>query len=348
MDERIIDVQCDINIKKNCAIKLDGVYCDGFHEHGSIGVFSHFHDDHIRAVHSCIQSYDRVITHPITFEAIDALKPGLRHRQQWLPQDYDTAYKIADITVRLLRANHIPGSSQVHVESGDKLLLYSGDFNYPDVQIRHADHLVIDSTHGDPWADGQHDRKSVMNRLFEHVMDNIDSKKHIVIQVTTGTLQEIVQHFEVTYGRKMPDDITFVMDKQQKHVLDKIYRDNTTDFRNIVDYGSLDFWNIIENNKKCVIFVAKTVLDDEIRDFYKIMIDRYIFSKDSTAMVSFEGGYRFNLASHASINGIYEYIEAVNPKYVITDNSRGKCGKKLAKLIEQKFPKIKTEYRPNY
>ncbi len=296
----------------------------------------------------CISTYDTLITHKLTFEGINALQPGMRLREQWVTLDYDTAYVFAEGTIRLLKANHIPGSSQVYVESNGKSLLYSGDFSYPDVQIRQADYLVIDSTHGDPWMDSNTDRKSVQNRMFEYIKENIELYKQIVIQVPTGTLQEIVKHLEIGYGRKMPDDIYFVMDKKQENILHSIYESVKKEFRKIVEYQSSEFWNNVRNNKKCLIFTTQlNILDEELREFHKIIIDRYRLTKEQPTIIPINHGCRFNLAAHASINGIYEYIASVNPKYVITDNSRSGYAKQLAKLIEQKFPHIKTDYKPH-
>ncbi len=348
MEERVIDVECNENQQKNCAIKLDTVFCDGYRQGRDIGVFSHFHEDHIHAIHDCIGTYNVLITHPITFEGINALKPGMKYRQQWATQDYDSKYVFGNGGIRLLKANHIPGSSQVHVESGDKTLLYSGDFSYPDIQIRQADYLVLDSTHGDPWIDGETDRRSVKNRMFEYVAENMDIHIRIAVLASSGTLQEIVQYFEVGYGKKLADDIIFIMDKRQEDVLRKIYKHESIEFRNMIEYDSPDYWNIISNNKKCILFLSKKIIDDDISNFHKILIDRYRFSKEQSPIIPFDGGCRFNLAAHTSIKGIYEYIEQINPKYVVTDYSRTEYAKKLAKLIEQKFPKIKTEYRPPY
>lgn len=96
------------------------------------------------------------------------------------------------------------------------------------------------------------------------------------------------------------------------------------------------------------MFLSNMVLDDEVYHCHKIMVDRFRFTKKEPPIIPFEGGCRFNLAAHTSIRGIYDYIEAVNPKYVITDNSRSQYAKQLAKMIEQKFPNIRTEYRPPY
>lgn len=349
MDDHIIDVICDNGLAKNCAVKLDCITCDGYKDGMLIGAFSHFHDDHIRSIPSCISSYNVLVIHPITFEGINALHPGMRYREQWLTQDYDSAYRFEGGTIRLLKANHIPGSSQVFVESNGETMLYSGDFSYPDVQIRQADHLVIDSSHGDPWHDGKTDRHSVKNRMFEYVEEHLELHPQMVIQAPTGTLQEIVRHFEVRYGKRMSDDIAFVMEKKQNAVLRNIYRVENGEFRDIVEYETAEYWNLINGNRRCVIFSTNLdILDEHLRTFHKIIIDRFRFTKSNAPIIPFEGGCRFNLAAHTSIDGIYQYIESVNPKYVVTDYSRSQYAKQLAKLVEQKFPNIKTEYRPHY
>lgn len=348
MNDRVVDVIC-ADTKTNCTIMLGRVSCDGYKRDTLIGAFSHFHSDHIRKIQTCISDYDVLIAHPITFEAIDALYPGMKYREQWVPQNYDTEYRFPGGTVRLLKANHIPGSAQVYVESDGTTMLYSGDFKYPDMQIRHADYLVIDSTHGNPWFDGQTDRKSVKNRLFEHIEENIEHNPHIVITVSSGTLQEIIRHFEVGYGRKMRSDIEFIMDDKQYRVLCNLYRAEKSEFRATMQYDSPEFWRLVHNNKKCLIFThPSNILDEELQNVHHIMVDTYKFDKDEPPIHKVSNMWRFNLGAHASITEIYQYVEAVKPKYVITDNSRGKCGRILSKLIMQRFPNIRAEYRPSY
>lgn len=346
MEERLIDVKCNKKAKTNCAVKLGAVFCDGYWEQQRIGAFSHFHSDHIRAIEDCIAEYDHMITHPITFQGLCALRPGLRLREQWVPQDYDTAFRFSGGSVRLLKANHIPGSSQIHVEYGGHTLLYSGDFSYPDVQTRHADYLVIDATHGDPWYDGKTDRQSVKNRMFEYINDTLETNRHIVVRTSTGTLQELIRHFETCCGRRFADDIAFAMDRKQEQVLRGIYREESSEFRPIVSYDTPEFGGLLRANKKCVIFSTHTILDDEFRNFYRIEVDAYRFEKGVSSIIPFEGGCRFNLAAHASIDHIYQYIEEIDPKHIVTDGSRSTYARQLAKLIEQKFPRIKAESRP--
>lgn len=350
MNESIIDIECNGHQTKNCPIRLDCVFCDGYRENKSIGVFSHFHEDHIGAINDCIGSYDVLITHPITFEGIVALKPGVRLREQWVTQNYGVRYQINDGFVELLKANHIPGSSQIYVESGSNTLLYSGDFNFPNVQIRHADYLVLDATHGDPWYDGRTDRKSVKNRMYEDVHEKLESNKSVLIQTSSGTLQELVRHFEITYGKKLPDDVYFVMDEKQEKVLKHIYGDEKNEFRPAVYYDSREFWALIRSNKKCLMFSTSLILPDDLNSFYKIISDKFRFTREQAPIIPSSDGKtcRYNLASHASIEDIYKYVEQVDPKFIVTDLSRSEYAKTLAKLLGQRFPNIKAAYRPSH
>lgn len=352
MDESIVDIVCDQNHKRNCAIMLDHVSCDGYRDNKKIGVFSHFHEDHISAITDCIGSYEVLLTHNTTFDAIVALKPGMRHREQWNPQQYGTEYRGHGIKIQLLKANHIPGSSQVYVENDHTSMLYSGDFNFPNMQIKNADYLVLDATHGDPSYDGKTDKRSVMNRLLDDVKEKTSQGKSIVIRTSGGTLQEIVKHFETSHVDKIPDNVAFVMNDKQKDILYSIYPSDTKNFRdNIIEYKSREFWRLLRENKACVIFTTSLILDDDLKKFYQIIIDQYRFENERGPIIPFGDesgtGCRYNLAAHASIENIYSYVEAVNPKHVITDYSRSKYAPRLAKLIEQKFPNIRATYRPH-
>ena len=349
MSEEIIKVHCNDGQKSNCPIKLGQIYCDGFkgpndlksqndfeEYSGRIGVFSHFHEDHIGAVRQCLGTYDTLIVHPITFKAISAIIPGSQFYEQWVPTDYDTKYPSKAGDIRLLKSNHIPGSSQIHVETNDATLLYSGDFNFPEMQIRKAEHLVLDATHGDPWHDGKTDRQSVKNRMFEDVKEKIESNKPVIIRTSAGTLQELIKHFEINPSEgQLSHDIPFVTTKKQKSILLKIYNNEKNDFRDIIEYDSPEFWGL-----------PNEIIDESLQNYYTIIVDKYRFSNENAAIIPFDGGCRYNLASHASIQNILDYVGEVSPKEVITDNSRSGYAPMLAKQIKLKYPKINAHSSP--
>jgi hypothetical protein len=334
------------NCTKNCPVKLGQVYCDGFFKDGSIGVFTHFHQDHIGAIKNCIGQYDKLLVHPITFAAIVAMDKGMELREQWKPQNYSVELPTKAGKITLLDANHIPGSCQVHVETDDYSMLYSGDFNFPDMQIKQADYLVLDATHGSMDYDAKSDRKSVMNRLFEDVKEKVDSNRPVVIIVPAGTLQEIIKNFELGHSEHISHDIPFVADKKQISVLNNIYQAEKSEFRNLIEFDGRDFWKLQRNNNRMVIFLTSfNEVPEELNNYYRIIIDRYRFTETQSAIRESSDGKtcRYNLESHATIENIYSYVEEVKPKVVITDSSRSSYASTLAKLIKQKFDgKIKT------
>ena len=82
-----------------------------------------------------------------------------------------------------------------------------------------------------------------------------------------------------------------------------------------------------------------------MRSYYQIIVGKYRFSETEPAIreMSNGKGCRYNLESHATIENIYSYVEAVKPKVVITDSTRSDYASTLAKLIKQKFDgKINT------
>jgi len=273
---------------------------------------------------------------------------GYKHREQWVTQDYETKFASHVGDIRLLKANHIPGSAQIHVERNGVSMLYSGDFNYPEIQIRKADYLVLDSTHGDPIYDGKTDRKSVKNRMFEDIKEKMDSYKPVIVQAYSGTLQEIIKHFEISYdGSKLSYDIPFVTTKQQKEILLKIYTNEKDEFRDLIEYEQHEFWKLVRNNKRCVIFLPyNTIIDSSLQNYFKVYVDRYRFASEEPSIVEMSGGRRYNLAAHASIENIISYIKEIQPKTIVTDLSRSGYASRLAKIINQNYPKITCYSRP--
>ena len=109
-------------------------------------------------------------------------------------------------------------------------------------------------------------------------------------------------------------------------------------FRDIVEYDSLEFWRLHRNNKRCVIFLTNEIIDESLQNYYTIIVDKYRFVNDNPAIIPFDGGCRYNLASHASIQNILDYVGDIEPKEVITDNSRSSLCVYAGKTNSTKIP----------
>ena len=337
----LIDVCCGER-SRHCPIKLHEVYCDGYFKQMKVGAISHFHSDHIGAIEDCLRQYDEIITHKTTLKALGGIDSGWPRCENWVPLEYGDTHPTNSSEISLLKANHIPGSAQVHVVTDGKSLLYSGDFSYPHCTIRQADYLVLDATHGDPSVDGKTDRKSVLSRMYEDVKEKLDDKKTVVIYSDTGTIQEIIRHFEIGYDgneAKLSHDIEFVAKENQIKILEAIYNKEKDEFRKILKYGERDFWRILRNNEPCVIFLVDRIRIEDLTNYYTIFTGRYQFRQSDPPIIYHDdtNSCHYNLASHASIDNVLKYVADVKPKVVVTDGSRSDQASTLARQIELKF-----------
>ena len=93
------------------------------------------------------------------------------------------------------------GSSQVFLQTHDKLkIAYSGDISPLDTPQK-CDILVIDSTHGDPRFDKIIDGKSLERRLVDIVIDAIDNGKPVCVHAHRGRLQHIMHLLWVYFSK---------------------------------------------------------------------------------------------------------------------------------------------------
>jgi len=107
---------------------------------------SHAHSDHIGAHAEMI----------LTRETSALLKARLPRRRIERVLAWDQTHPVAEAAVRLLPAGHITGSAQIHVESAEGSLLYTGDFKLRSSRSaepcrwRQADTLIMETTFATP------------------------------------------------------------------------------------------------------------------------------------------------------------------------------------------------------
>lgn len=112
----------------------------------SLAFVSHAHSDHIG-------SHAEVI---LTRETCALLRARLHGKRTEHVLRFDQPHALGTATVQLLPAGHITGSAQIHVESQDGSLLYTGDFKLRPSRSAepcrwlHADTLVMETTFGIP------------------------------------------------------------------------------------------------------------------------------------------------------------------------------------------------------
>jgi DNA ligase-1 len=107
---------------------------------------SHAHSDHIAP-------HEEIIVSERTARLMQARMPGERNEHVLA---FGERRAIRDVDVMLLPAGHIFGSAQIHVQSDEGSLLYTGDFKLrhgrsaEPAEWAHADTLIMETTFGLP------------------------------------------------------------------------------------------------------------------------------------------------------------------------------------------------------
>lgn len=187
-------------------------------------VMTHGHLDHSGAIPIFhIQDEKPVYGTQLTFELAQLLISDFIHLSGYylpyeyielrsmmrscVPMDYHEKRTIGDIQLQLLDAGHLPGSAQALIETDDKKLLYTSDYNTVNTRLlAGADQnygpintIIIEST----YADEDHpDRAALEKEFVEKVTDVVENGGTVLVPAFgVGRSQEIAcvlaaYHFE--------------------------------------------------------------------------------------------------------------------------------------------------------
>ena len=121
--------------------------------------------------------------------------------------DYRTPKTVGDINFQLLDAGHIPGSAQALIETQNKRVLFTGDFNSLETRLLSAadmdygelDAVIMEST----YADADHpERKTLEKEFVDDVVEVLENGGTVLVPAfSVGRSQEIAciltaHHFE--------------------------------------------------------------------------------------------------------------------------------------------------------
>ncbi len=326
-----------ININKDWAygsIELgENVVCDGLvKDRSDLVVYSHAHEDHVN--NSLIaQAYAKdknVVMSEITRDLCSSYMT--------VNLDYDFNLKVVpngesihfdNVSIKLLEAKHILGSSQIEVH--DKKygkIGYSGDFGEHVYETIDADFLVLDSTYSGDFQN----RKWTMEYALECLIDDIQSnlgKQDINLIADSGLLQFILHHLNI--WNEFPEVISGKKEKGWSNVYSKHQYNQPKKF---AIKGS-DEERALKLTNATVITVGhnRSILNEIPKGLTYIVKNIGIENEEPINQIN-ENLKRVGLTSHATGTSVIDYVDKVNPSYVITDSSRSSNNaKKLAELI---------------
>lgn len=214
-----------------------------------IVVISHGHLDHCGVVPNLMDLEPTVLATPPTkrltkllaedtmeiAESSFSLAPfdpvdisNLMHRTKEL--EYLDAFERDNHTITLFDAGHIPGSSLVLVEDGEKSLLYTGDIKNSDTRLLRgskihypeATALMLESTY---FGKDHQDRAALERKFIESIRHTLDVGGNVIIpSFAIGRTQEILlilkEHGIRTYVDGMGTEVTDLFLKEPEFLRD--------------------------------------------------------------------------------------------------------------------------------
>ena len=348
--------------EENLPIQLGhSIVADGYIKDKSNGVFSHFHSDHmkIKDIESAT-SYDKILFNKFTYKVATALKPTLQQRMNIKPMEYGQQHttKFGEV-ITLYDADHILGSSQIHVSVDNRKILYSGDFVFPSADTPKCDILVLDASHGLPQYNTPTEKDSVLRTTLKEIKTHLETQS-IVISANRGSLQELMNYLDAGNDEDhISGDIPFLAKKDNIIIKNALYGTESQVERQFMDYDTPEAYQIRKYGTPCIIFINELKsVEPEEQTMYWIYVDRYNFSNDANISEHTSGHFfetngewkkddngnelhkdilRINLSGHTTYDGLLDYVGNNEPQIILVDSSRGKNSVKLASDLTKIF-----------
>ena len=279
----------------------------------NVNFVSHAHTDHM----SGLRKNSKAIASQITKELIESrsnIKVDLTEEPECM---------------ELLDAGHILGSKQLYVRNDlhGYSVVYSGDYQMDEpliaekIQVKEADVLIMDSTYPDPDIVFE-DKNEVITAIQHYAKMKLERGIVLFGSPVIGRAQELIKILNET-------GITPVVDENICNA-NKVYqRHNVSLSYLMADFDAKD----IRTRDNFVAITSQANLDP-LREKLAAACRRNVFTAVATGLskvFSFGTDVQFELSDHADFSQAIDYINACNPKLILTmGRSSGKFAKNLA------------------
>ena len=281
-----------------------------------LSCYSHIHLDHMTGFHDSLQDSDLVLVTKATRDLLIRWKgPWLRRKRNLVGVDFHHAIEFRGDKITLLPSGHMLGSAQVLVESDGLKALYSGDFNMPGAAtIDSVDVLILDPTHGDPESRLHPHAERQLDYLEMLVSERLRERMPVLVRAPNGKLQYLMRHLR----NRLSGDTMFVSDTDGIALADT-YSSFAMPCGSVVNEDSQTFYALASDAG--TPYVRFSGMQAPVPPFESDKIrtirvgTRPDYSNPDT------DNYQISLSDHADYDGIMRYVNALNPRLVIVDNS---------------------------
>ncbi len=221
--------------------------------------------------------------------------------------------------VRLLDSGHMLGSKQIRIEGDGETLTYTGDFmvqrslSCSPIQMLESDTLIMDSTYCSPEISFDN-RSEVEASLQKWTSRKLDSGIVLFGVHAAGKAQEIVKALNGA-------GITPAVSKKVS-AINRVYNDSGANLNYVSAYeeGS-DYEAVVRGN---FVGVVESHRLDDLAAMLSKANGKRVYRAVATGFAKifrFNTDVQFPLSDHADFSQSVYYIEASNPKRVLTYGS---------------------------
>lgn len=312
---QLVKLLSKLNITDNGAILIGkNISCDGYDINRSIGIVSHFHGDHIQEFEKSIGTYEKIYVTPETKEILIAIKGNwLDYRKNLIATPYSRQVIRDEENITLYPAQHVLGSSQVHVELEDTDILYSGDIGGnacpPETEI-----LIIEAAYGAPSLKRTYTKEEAVQQFTSKVKEGL-SVGPTCILANRGTLQEAMN---ILYSSDV--DVPFLFHKNVIRI-SEIYKKNGIEIGEYLELGKEEAEEIMRTSQPHIAFYPLGSHIYSPEQYVKISLCGWDTTTPILTKIA-NKEYMIGLFNHCDFQELMNYVKLCNPNIVITDNSR--------------------------
>ncbi len=308
-----------------------GDVCVDGHVDGCVyRVVTHVHHDHIvRLDRSAVESRYVLATH-ITHELLEELGLYVPKRKR-IALGYGDRMCVDDVCIKLDYAHHIPGSSQVVIESRSGTYAYSGDFKSVGDKTKPptgVDILVVDATYGDP-AFKRPPEDVIIGELVK-LVKTLLTKGPVSIYAYYGKAQEVMLMLR-EYGVDAP----FIASSKHWRIARRLEKFGYV-IKDLVLDGSRESHEILRDGWyiKFEHFSKYRCVRNGSPSQSHILLTGWLFHTPIRAVGKNKWIVAFS--DHADFEELVLYVDLSRPRRLIVDSSRGGVvAKRFAEYVDR-------------
>jgi len=301
------------------------IVIDGF-DSSLFRVITHIHSDHVVSLDRSVSIGSKLIGTALTIEWLKILK-SLPNNYKLTSLDYGEKIKINDMRLELIKACHIPGSSQVKIELNNGVTLtYTSDFKKPGTEtpIIESDVVIIDAVYGRPEYVREFDE--YIDEVMADFIKQLLSEGPVYIYGYYGKIQEVMALLR-NYGIEAPYIVPL-----KHYKLCKIAERFGLRFGDYVLAGTDEALDIMKDDW----YIYFSHMGRRITSLGNhVILSGWEFSRPFRRINS--RSWLIAFSDHADFKGLVKYVVESNARVVIVNKPRSTGAEEFAEYLRRKL-----------